>query len=91
MFWVAAQGGAAIEELVRDTETVLTPLGIPSDNRAFTAHLTLARIKEPVPLQAPHMRMFPQPSGSEPHWAPWAAQVVGLHSHWLGVPLAAQV
>lgn len=52
VFWVAAHGGAAMEALVRDTETALAPVGIPNDNRAFTAHLTLARIKEPVPLQA---------------------------------------
>ena len=31
---------------------VVSPLGIAKEDRAFTAHLTLARIKEPVPLQA---------------------------------------
>ena len=28
------------------------PLGIAKEDRAFNAHLTLARIKEPAPLQA---------------------------------------
>jgi len=30
----------------------LGPLGIPSEDRPFNAHLTLARVKEPAPLQA---------------------------------------
>jgi 2'-5' RNA ligase len=52
VFWVAVYGGDALAELARDTESVLAPLGIPKEDRAFTAHLTLARIKDPVPLQA---------------------------------------
>jgi 2'-5' RNA ligase len=52
VFWVAVHGGDGLPALVGDTETVLDPLGIPKEIRSFTAHLTLARIKEPVPLQA---------------------------------------
>ena len=52
VFWVAVDGGDALTALARDTETALGPLGIAKEDRAFTAHLTLARIKEPVPLQA---------------------------------------
>jgi RNA 2',3'-cyclic 3'-phosphodiesterase len=52
VFWVAVDGGDALTALARDTEAALSPLGIAKDERAFTAHLTLARIKEPVPLQA---------------------------------------
>jgi 2'-5' RNA ligase len=52
VFWVAAHGGDALTALARDTESALDPLGIAKDDRAFTAHLTLARIKEAVPLQA---------------------------------------
>jgi RNA 2',3'-cyclic 3'-phosphodiesterase len=51
VFWVGLQAAEGLAELVRDTETVLAPLGIAKDDRAFTAHLTLARIKEPVPLE----------------------------------------
>lgn len=51
VFWVAINGGDALTALARDTETALAPLGIAKEDRAFTAHLTLARIKEPVPLQ----------------------------------------
>jgi len=36
----------------RDIEAALEPLGIAKETRTFTAHLTLARIKEPAPLEA---------------------------------------
>jgi 2'-5' RNA ligase len=52
VFWVAVHGGDSLSDLARETEAVLGPLGIPKEDRAFTAHLTLARIKEPAPLQA---------------------------------------
>jgi|SRR5579864_794137 len=52
VFWVAVHGGDALSSLARDTEAAVNPLGIVKEERAFTAHLTLARIKEPVPLQA---------------------------------------
>lgn len=52
VFWVAVHGGDALPGLARDTESALEPLGIKKEDRAFTAHLTLARIKEPVPLSA---------------------------------------
>ncbi len=51
VFWVAVHGGQALPVLVQDTETALEPLGIAKEARGFTAHLTLARIKDPVPLQ----------------------------------------
>ncbi|HEX4595705.1 MAG TPA: RNA 2',3'-cyclic phosphodiesterase [Bryobacteraceae bacterium] len=52
VFWAAVHGGDALSDLARDTETAVEPLGIAKEDRAFTAHLTLARIKEPVPLDA---------------------------------------
>ena len=52
VFWVAVEGGHALPELVQDTELALEPLGIAKEVRGFTAHLTLARIKDPVPLRA---------------------------------------
>lgn len=52
VFWVAVYGGDALSELARDIDGAVGPLGIAKEDRAFTAHLTLARIKEPVPLQA---------------------------------------
>jgi 2'-5' RNA ligase len=45
------QGGDSLPALVKDIDSGLAPLGIANEDRAFNAHLTLARIKEPAPLQ----------------------------------------
>jgi 2'-5' RNA ligase len=46
------EGGETLPALAHDIEAALEPLGIAKETRTFTAHLTLARIKEPVPLEA---------------------------------------
>jgi RNA 2',3'-cyclic 3'-phosphodiesterase len=51
VFWVAVDAGDALASLVKDIDAATAPLGIAAENRAFNAHLTLARIKEPAPLQ----------------------------------------
>jgi len=51
VFWAAVEGGDALAGLAHDIEVKLEPLGIAKETRVFTAHLTLARIKEPVPLE----------------------------------------
>jgi RNA 2',3'-cyclic 3'-phosphodiesterase len=52
VFWVAINGGDALTTLAKDIEGAIEPLGIAKEERPFNAHLTLARIKEPAPLQA---------------------------------------
>ena len=52
VFWAGVNGGDALPALVKDIDSQLAPLGIRPEERAFNAHLTLARIKEPAPLQA---------------------------------------
>jgi 2'-5' RNA ligase len=52
VFWAGVHGGEALAALVKDIDSGLAPLGIATEDRAFNAHLTLARIKEPAPLQA---------------------------------------
>jgi len=52
VFWVGVHGGEPLAALAKDLDAALGPLGIPSEDRPFHAHLTLARIKEPAPLQA---------------------------------------
>jgi 2'-5' RNA ligase len=52
VFWAGIQGGDALGKLVQDIDAATTPLGIAAEDRPFNAHLTLARIKEPAPLQA---------------------------------------
>jgi 2'-5' RNA ligase len=51
VFWAGVHGDG-LERLARDTEEALAALGIPRESRPFAPHLTLARIKEPVPLAA---------------------------------------
>ena len=50
VLWAGVNGGRPLQELARATEERLTQLGIPRDERPFSPHLTLARIKNPVPL-----------------------------------------
>lgn len=49
-FWVGVHG-EALRQLARDIEEHLEQLGIPPETREFSPHLTLARIKTPVPLR----------------------------------------
>ena len=49
IFFEAKEGTKELAEIARVLETGVEPLGIPRENRPFTAHLTLARIKEPLP------------------------------------------
>jgi RNA 2',3'-cyclic 3'-phosphodiesterase len=51
VFWAGVHGGDALPKLVKEIDSALTPLGLAPENRAFNPHLTLARIKEPAPLQ----------------------------------------
>jgi len=51
VFW-AGINGEGLPQLVKDIDQATTPLGIAAEDRPFNAHLTLARIKEPAPLQA---------------------------------------
>jgi len=49
VFWagIAAPG---LAELARDTEQALAAIGVPREQRPFSPHLTLARIKATVPM-----------------------------------------
>jgi 2'-5' RNA ligase len=51
VLWAGVHGGDAMLQLVSDTERSLEKLGIRKDDRPFAPHLTLARIKNPVPLR----------------------------------------
>jgi RNA 2',3'-cyclic 3'-phosphodiesterase len=50
VFWAGIDGGDALRNLARDTEKALADLGIEPESKAYSPHLTLARIKSPVPL-----------------------------------------
>ena len=51
VFWAGVDGGLPIAELARATDLACVELGIPAETRPFSPHLTLARIKDPVPLR----------------------------------------
>jgi RNA 2',3'-cyclic 3'-phosphodiesterase len=51
VLWAGVHAPSALAELARDTEQLLASrFGIPVEDRPFSPHLTLARIKNPVPL-----------------------------------------
>ncbi len=62
VFWAAVHEPAALSGLARETEDALAPLGIPKEARPFSPHLTLARIKEPVPLERLRQKIADLPS-----------------------------
>lgn len=52
VLYVSVQGGEELAQLARATSQALAPLGLEPDPRPFQPHLTLARIREPHPLDA---------------------------------------
>jgi 2'-5' RNA ligase len=54
VFWAGVEGGPALTELAHDIDRALETLGLPREDREFSPHLTLARIKQPVPLDKLH-------------------------------------
>jgi RNA 2',3'-cyclic 3'-phosphodiesterase len=47
VFWAGVHAGDDLAALARDTEEAFAPLGIVKEERAYSPHLTLARIKTP--------------------------------------------
>jgi 2'-5' RNA ligase len=62
VFWAAVHAPASLAALARDTDEAVHALGVPRENRPFSAHLTLARVKEPVPLNALRQAIADAPS-----------------------------
>jgi RNA 2',3'-cyclic 3'-phosphodiesterase len=50
VLWVGVHGGEALADLARRTDEKLHTLGVPKENREYSPHLTLARIKNPVSM-----------------------------------------
>jgi 2'-5' RNA ligase len=50
VFWAGIRSGEALPLLARATEDVCSALGIPREERPYSPHLTLARIRRPVDL-----------------------------------------
>jgi 2'-5' RNA ligase len=66
VLWAGVHGGQELGRLAADIEQSLVPLGIKKEEREFAPHLTLARIKNPVPLRRLRQKvqeMQPAPLG----------------------------
>ena len=50
VLWAGVHAGPALEQLAREIDDRLAPLGVAKERRPFSPHMTLARIKSPVPL-----------------------------------------
>ncbi len=62
VFWAGIEASPDLAALARETDAALAALGIEAEKRAFSPHLTLARIKEPVPLGRLHEAIAGLPS-----------------------------
>jgi 2'-5' RNA ligase len=52
VFWAGVHGGEPLSALAAATEAATTKEGVPRENRPYSPHLTLARIRDRVPLEA---------------------------------------
>lgn len=50
IFWVGVKADGGLAELARHTDETVARLGVPLERRPFSPHLSLARIREQVPL-----------------------------------------
>jgi 2'-5' RNA ligase len=62
VFWAGITAPPDLAALARGMDRALAPLGIESEKREYAPHLTLARIKEPVPLAPLRERIALLPS-----------------------------
>jgi RNA 2',3'-cyclic 3'-phosphodiesterase len=51
VFWAGIEASPELAGLAAETDEALSALGVAREERAFSPHLTLARIKERVPMQ----------------------------------------
>src|SRR6202521_5552617 len=62
VFWAGIDGGEPLRSLAHATERAVAQLGVPVEDRAYSPHLTLARIKETVPLDTLRKALQAMPS-----------------------------
>jgi len=63
VFWAGVQGGERLTALARVTGRAAAELGVPIETRDYSPHLTLARIREAIPLDALHQTLESLPAG----------------------------
>lgn len=52
VFWAGIEGGQPLQALAQITEQAVAGLGVPVEQRPYSPHLTLARIKDRVPPES---------------------------------------
>jgi 2'-5' RNA ligase len=52
VFWAGVEAGEPLAMLAGSTERAVATLGVPIEARPFSPHLTLARVKDAVPVNA---------------------------------------
>jgi 2'-5' RNA ligase len=52
VFWAGVETSEPLRSLVKATEQAVAKLGVPTEERPYSPHLTLARIRDRVPLAA---------------------------------------
>jgi RNA 2',3'-cyclic 3'-phosphodiesterase len=62
VFWAGIEAPPDLAALAADTDRALEQLGLEPEGRPFSPHLTLARIKDPVPLAKLHTAIAALPS-----------------------------
>lgn len=62
VFWTGVDGGEALPALARATEQAVAKLGIPVEERIYSPHLTLGRIRETVSLDRLHKTLQSLPA-----------------------------
>jgi 2'-5' RNA ligase len=65
VFWAGVDGGEPLRVLARATEQAAAAAGVPTEERSFSPHLTLARIREAVPLEALQAKLQSITEGGE--------------------------
>jgi RNA 2',3'-cyclic 3'-phosphodiesterase len=63
VFWAGVERGELLWALAQATEQAAVKLGVPIEQRDYSPHLTLARIREAVPLDHLHQTIAALPAG----------------------------
>src|SRR5258706_11905423 len=63
VFWAGVEGGEPLRGLAQATEQAVAGLGVPVEERDYSPHLTLARIREAIPLDGLHRTIESFPAG----------------------------
>src|SRR5450432_2661755 len=62
VFWAGVDGGEPLRVLAGAIDQAVAPLGVPIEERAYSPHLTLARIRETVALDRLHQALQALPA-----------------------------